>query len=96
MSDRKDSAIWLDYDPPHISVSWGCYSWQNSTHIKRRANRLLERYARGWRCRRCNELMPVWKRIDAVYCSESCRKLTARKRQMAKMLIAADRPDGLR
>lgn len=35
----------------------------------------------GWKCRGCGEPMPLCKRADADYCSESCRKRAARRRR---------------
>ena len=82
MPDRESTLIWIEeLDPPHVSLTWSSYPWQNSTHIKRRAERLARNYARGWYCERCQKLMPVWKRADARYCSESCRKMAARLRR---------------
>ncbi len=83
MPDRSETLIWIEeFDPPYVSISFGHYSWQNQTNIRRRVERLLRRYAQGWYCLRCGELMPVWKRIDAKYCRESCRKIAARRRRI--------------
>ena len=35
----------------------------------------------GWNCRRCSEPIPLHRRADARYCSEGCRKASARERR---------------
>ena len=86
VSDPSDTLIWIEeLDPPHVTLTYSVWPWQNGTHVARRVSRLCRKYARGWHCQRCNELMPVWKRVDAVYCCESCRKLAARERRHARM-----------
>ena len=87
MPDRESSPIWIDeLNPPHVRLTWSHYPWQNSTHIKRRVDRLAQKYSRGWHCEYCGELMPVWKRVDARYCCESCRKMAARKRRVERLM----------
>jgi len=82
MHDNSETTIWIEeLDPPHVRLSWTHYPWQNATHIKRRAAQLAVKYANGWHCARCENVMPVWKRLDARYCCESCRKLAARARR---------------
>jgi hypothetical protein len=38
-------------------------------------------YRGGWRCWRCSKPVPLYKRADAQYCSEGCRKKAARERR---------------
>jgi hypothetical protein len=38
----------------------------------------------GWRCRECKDRVPLYKRADAHFCSERCRKLAARRRHAAR------------
>jgi hypothetical protein len=35
----------------------------------------------GWRCLRCRTEIAIFKRADARYCSEQCRKCAARERR---------------
>ena len=35
----------------------------------------------GWKCLCCGEPVPIYKRADARYCSEGCRKAEARARR---------------
>ncbi len=82
MTDREFCSIWIEeYDPPYVRMMGTYFSWQNSTHVQRRVGVLAAKYSRGWHCGRCRELMPVWKRVDAKYCTESCRKMDARDRR---------------
>ncbi len=80
MTDRDFMRISIDrLDPPRLS--YNVFRWQNATRIGKRVEQLARNYARGWHCLHCGELMPVWKRIDATYCKEGCRKMAARKRR---------------
>lgn len=82
MPRHDETLIWIEeINPPHIRMSFSHYSWQNVTQIRRRTIRLARKYTLGWHCSYCGDLMPVWKRVDAAYCKESCRKLAARKRR---------------
>jgi hypothetical protein len=83
---RDTCLIWIEeLDPPRVSLSWSYFPWQNQTLIRRRVEKLVRKYARGWHCHYCGDLMPVWKRIDAIYCSESCRKMAAHKRRAIRV-----------
>ncbi|MEX0349847.1 MAG: hypothetical protein AB3N15_10535 [Paracoccaceae bacterium] len=80
MTDRAD--IWIEYmDGPNVRMGCAIYSWQNSTRINERAAALGKKYSQGWYCAYCGNLMPEWKRIDAKYCKEGCRKMAARIRR---------------
>ncbi len=82
MTDRDYSTIWIEeLDPPFVRIVSTSYPWQNAHRIAQRANTLARNYSRGWHCVHCGDLMPVWKRIDAKYCKEGCRKMAARKRR---------------
>jgi hypothetical protein len=45
----------------------------------------------GWRCRECNKPVPLYKRADARFCSEQCRKLAARRRRAERLSWRASR-----
>ena len=54
----------------------------NKRHRIARARRILENVARGgWCCPWCLDFVPIYRRADAVYCSEGCRKRAARARR---------------
>lgn len=89
MRSYDECLIWIEeMDPPNVRLTWSVFPWQNSTHVRRRAERLVHKYARGWHCQRCGELMPVWKRTDALYCDERCRKKSARERREDRQILA--------
>ena len=49
---------------------------------KKRVAKIGERLARrDWVCRWCSDPMPIRRRVDALYCRESCRKRAARSRK---------------
>ena len=49
---------------------------------KKRVAMIGERLSRGvWNCRWCLDPMPIWRRVDALYCREGCRKRAARSRK---------------
>ena len=54
----------------------------NPRHRLARARAVLRNLLRnGWACRHCGDPVPLWRRADAVYCSEGCRKHAARRRK---------------
>lgn len=82
MSRYEECTISIEeLDPPYVRLTWAYYSWQNQTRIRKRAERLVNNYARGWNCLRCGQTIDPWKRVDARYCCESCRKMAARDRR---------------
>ncbi len=84
MTDRENATIWLEhYDPPHVRLTFTHFPWQNQTRIAQRASKMARNYSRGWHCLYCGNLMPEWKRVDAKYCKEGCRKMAARKRRLS-------------
>ncbi len=58
---------------------WFC---GNKRHRLARARRILENARWGeWSCRECREPVPMFRRADAVFCREACRKSAARRRK---------------
>ncbi|CAM3142523.1 hypothetical protein PANO111632_05060 [Paracoccus nototheniae] len=52
------------------------------TQRKARAKRILANLTRnGWTCRGCRDPVPEYRRADACYCCEGCRKRAARTRR---------------
>lgn len=61
-----------------------CEVWEDGNRRHRLARmRAVARKVRfgGWRCRRCSRPVPFYKRADALFCSERCRKAEARVRR---------------
>ena len=55
----------------------------NSTSRNARMDRIFENMRwGGWRCAWCLESVPTYKRADARYCRERCRKAAARARRL--------------
>jgi hypothetical protein len=67
-----------------ISVTHESYLWSNSSHNRfRRAVTILRRLHRGtWRCAWCWGELQTWRRADAIFCCEGCRKQAARQRRL--------------
>jgi hypothetical protein len=58
----------------------------NRRHRLARARAIAENIRQGgWRCSRCGTKIPVFKRADARYCREGCRKAEARKRRELRL-----------
>jgi len=54
----------------------------NKLHRNDRARRILDNLRWGeWCCPECQGDVPLFRRADAVYCRESCRKKAARRRR---------------
>ena len=54
----------------------------NPRHRKARAQRVLGNLqAGGWCCPWCGDFVPIYRRADAVYCREACRKRAAKARR---------------
>ena len=76
-------AIWIE-DAPNgaFSIYFEKYFWTGKTghragRVATTARRLK---AQTWRCLWCRNDLPVWRRADAKYCCEGCRKRAARAR----------------
>lgn len=76
-------AIWIEPMHEGSIITFenyrGCIS---APHRSQRVNTIRKRLAVGnWVCRWCGDPIAIWKRIDTLYCGESCRKKAARKRK---------------
>lgn len=61
----------------------GILAQGNKRHRLARAKAVLHKLTRdGWTCPECGGPVPIWRRADAVYCREGCRK-RARRGRMA-------------
>lgn len=70
---------------------WGSRNrpfWEgNPKHRNARAAAVLKRLCiDGWACRECRNPVPLYRRADARYCCERCRKRAARARVKASGL----------
>ena len=85
MPGPDPDAIELFTDGSRKVVYYDRYFWTGNTgNREKRAKEILRRAIAGdWVCNWCGDKLPVWRRADAQYCSESCRKKAARERRKA-------------
>ena len=56
----------------------------------RRQREIAERlYFDAWRCDWCDGPIPIYKRLDAHYCREVCRKAAARARRKSRQRLGS-------
>ena len=58
------------------------YGGGNMRHRKDRAQRVANRLRWGWLCPQCFRPVPIYRRADARYCCQGCRKRAARERRL--------------
>lgn len=71
-----------EYDGGDFNIM--CEIWEHGNRRNRLAR--MKAVARnllrgGWRCWGCREPVPLYKRADARFCSERCRKAQVRERR---------------
>lgn len=83
MPGPDPNAIWIELDGGRWNATVEYYFWTgNVESCKKRAVAIARQMARGdWVCRWCGEELPVWRRADARYCCEGCRKRAAREKR---------------
>ena len=83
MPGPDPDAVWIGSDERTHRVFYEAYLWTgNDGNRKKRAMAMVRRLARhDWKCRWCGEPLPAWRRVDAKYCRERCRKRAARWRR---------------
>lgn len=60
----------------------------NVRHRNARAQRILYNLRwGGWRCPECRGYVPMFRRADAIFCRESCRKKAARRRKGSSDIV---------
>jgi hypothetical protein len=65
--------------------------WHGKRHRLARVRAIAENIRRdGWRCLRCGTKVPPFKRADARYCLERCRKAEARTRRALRLASFPD------
>ncbi len=82
MPGPDPNGVWLkESENGTRRIVWDSWSHTNVTARRRRALAVLRNVARGgWLCRWCRSAVPLFRRSDALYCGESCRKKAARQR----------------
>lgn len=88
MPEPDPEGVWIETDE---DGAWRVVSehWDhgNRRHRISRAVRILRQEAwGGWRCWGCGEPMPLFRRADARFCGEGCRKRAARARRRRRSL----------
>ena len=88
MPGPDPKGLWIEREGGRPSAFFHAYGWDGKArHRKRRAETILRRIAsRTWRCAWCNAPLPDWRRADAEFCREGCRKRAARARRAARTL----------
>ena len=86
MPGPDPDAIELDTEGTRKLVHFHRYFWTGNTgNRETRAKEILRRAMAGdWVCNWCGDELPIWRRADAQYCCEGCRKKAARARRDAK------------
>jgi len=84
MPGPDPDSLWIEEDADRPTVTFQAYFWTgNNGNRRKRAVAMLRRLAHGdWKCRWCSDALPDWRRVDARYCGESCRKKAARWRRL--------------
>lgn len=61
----------------------GSVWWYGNRRARIARMRAIARQIRfnGWKCRWCSAPIPLWRRADARFCCEGCRKRDARQRR---------------
>ena len=80
-------SLWVEqYGNGSVSVTFTRYFWTgNAGNREVRANRICRRVQGGtWVCKWCGDPLPNFRRVDALYCCEGCRKRAAHRRRQAR------------
>ncbi len=83
MTGPEPDTLWIEKYDGRLLATYQPYFWTgNVGNRKARAIAILRRMVRGdWRCHWCLDDLPTWRRADARFCCESCRKKAARLRR---------------
>ena len=83
MPGPSPNTLWFEHWDGRLVATYPAYfGTGNVGHRKARASAIMKRMAiTTWRCRWCWDDLPVWRRADARYCCEGCRKRAARLRR---------------
>ena len=90
-------SLWIGDTPDerHI-VYFQRYFWTGQAGNRaRRAQSIARRLkAQTWRCLWCRDDLPAWRRADAQYCCEGCRKRAARAQRIEGSNMQPAKPTG--
>ncbi|AUQ53187.1 hypothetical protein PhaeoP92_00481 [Phaeobacter inhibens] len=83
MPGPTPGSVWIEVVDGRACATFERYLWSdNFMHRLQRATALTRRVSNGsWVCRWCGNELPDFRRTDALYCGESCRKKAARQRR---------------
>ena len=92
MPGPEPGTVWIEECDGRLVAMMECYFWTgNVGNRAKRASTMLRRVKQGtWSCRWCGDDLPDFRRTDAQYCSEGCRKRAARERRNARLAWNSD------
>lgn len=96
MGAPDPDGIHIEFDGNRALVQYQIWREANPKSRKARAISILlliGRDGEGWQCSWCGDFIPIFKRADARYCCNGCRKAEARVRRKRRneCRIAEDR-----
>ena len=86
MPGPSPNTLCFDKRDGRIVATYEAYFWTgNVGNRQARAIAIMRRMAGGdWVCRWCGDELPNWRRADAKYCCEGCRKRAAYRRRQGR------------
>jgi hypothetical protein len=87
MPGPDPQSLWIGDTPEdRCSVFFQRYfcTGQAGNRAKRALSIARRLRAQTWRCLWCRDDLPAWRRADARYCSEGCRKRAAHQRRLCR------------
>jgi predicted SprT family Zn-dependent metalloprotease len=87
MPGPDPNTVWFEEYEGRLLATYEPYLWSgNVGNRKARAVAILKRLVwHDWFCRWCGDDLPDWRRADARYCCEGCRKRAARQRRQNRV-----------
>lgn len=91
MPGPEPDTVWFEEFEGRLLATFEPYFWTgNVGNRKSRAVAMLKRILlHDWTCLWCGDDLPEWRRADACYCCEGCRKRAARQRRAQRKPVAA-------
>lgn len=87
MPEPNPHSVWIEREDGSTTLSYlrfNFFTGRIADH-EPRAKKLAQRIIEGsWVCRWCSCELQHWRRSDAHYCSEHCRKKAARSRRRVR------------
>jgi len=82
-----------EYDDGRFRLTAELWWYGNKRHRIARWRAVSRRIKQdGWRCRFCGEKVPLFRRADAIFCREACRKKAARFARATLLAAQKQRP----